>query len=66
MQQNCTPVVVKIVYTDKADFKKKIKEILKELRAGKVDLTDVVFLAPKKYSNSIFFEKSSIYKMRKT
>ena len=45
--------VQKIVYTDKADFKQKIKEILKKLRAGKVDLTDVVFLAPKKYSNSI-------------
>lgn len=48
--------VQKIVYSDKADFKQKIKEILKDLRAEKVDLTDVVFLAPKKYSNSILDE----------
>ena len=45
--------VQKISYTDKADFRQKIKDILKNLRAEKVDLTDVVFLAPKKYSNSI-------------
>lgn len=50
--------VQKIVYTDKADFKQKIKEILKKLRAEKVDLSDVVFLAPKKYSNSILGELS--------
>ena len=31
-------------------------EILKNLRAEKVDLADVVFLAPKKYSNSILKE----------
>ena len=36
--------VQKIVYTDKADFKQKIREILKKLRVGKVDLSDVVFL----------------------
>lgn len=48
--------VQKVAYTDKADFKRKIKEILKRLRAEKVDLTDVVFLAPKKYSNSILDE----------
>ena len=45
--------VQKISYTDKADFRQKIKGILKNLRAEKIDLTDVVFLAPKKYSNSI-------------
>lgn len=48
--------VQKVAYTDKADFKRKIKEILKSLRAEKIDLTDVVFLAPKKYSNSILDE----------
>lgn len=48
--------VQKIIYSDKADFMQKVKEILKNLRAEKVDLTDVVFLAPKKYSNSILNE----------
>lgn len=48
--------VQKIVYSDKADFKQKVKEILKNLRAEKVDLADVVFLAPKKYSNSVLEE----------
>ena len=45
--------VQKVAYTDEADFKKKIKDIMKNLRAEKVDLSDVAFLAPKKYSNSI-------------
>ena len=45
--------VQKVSYVDDADFKQKIKEILKHLRAEKVDLTDVAFLAPKKYSNSM-------------
>ena len=48
--------VQKISYEDKSDFKQKIKDILKNLRAEKVDLSDVVFLAPKKYSNSILDE----------
>lgn len=48
--------VQKIAYTDKADFKLQIKDILKNLRAEKFDLTDVVLLAPKKYSNSILEE----------
>lgn len=48
--------VQKIVYTDKADFKQKIREILKKLRAEKVDLSDVIFLAPKKYANSTLYE----------
>lgn len=45
--------VQKVSYSDEADFKQKIKEILKNLRAEKVDLTDVMFLAPKRYDNSI-------------
>lgn len=45
--------VQKVLYSDEADFKQKIKEILKNLRAEKVDLTDVMFLAPKRYDNSI-------------
>lgn len=48
--------VQKVSYTDKVDFKQKIKEILKNLRAEKVDLTDVVILAPKKYTNSTLDE----------
>ena len=43
-------------YSDAADFKKQIKEILKYLCSEKVDLKDVVFLAPKKYHNSILAE----------
>lgn len=45
--------VRRVSYKDNEDFKQKIKSILKELRGEKVDLKDVVFLAPKKYSNSI-------------
>lgn len=45
--------VHKVSYTDLTDFKKKISEIIKNLRAEKVDMTDVVFLTPKKYSNSM-------------
>ena len=48
--------VQKILYTDLSDFKQKIKDIVKNLRAEKVDLSEVVFLAPKKYSNSILKE----------
>lgn len=45
--------VYKVSYTDLTDFKKKISEIIKNLRTEKVDMTDVVFLTPKKYSNSM-------------
>lgn len=45
--------VHKVSYTDLTDFKKKISEIIKNLRAEKVDMTDVIFLTPKKYSNSM-------------
>lgn len=48
--------VQKISYENKSDFKQKVKDILKNLRAEKIDLSDVVFLAPKKYSNSILNE----------
>lgn len=48
--------VQKISYSDTADFKQKIKDILRNLRAEEVDLADVVFLTPKKYSNSILEE----------
>ena len=48
--------VQKIEYTDLADFKQQIKNIVKELRSEKIDPADVVFLAPKKYSNSILHE----------
>ena len=45
--------VQEIHYSDDADFKSKVEEILKHLRAEKVNLKDVTFLAPKKYQNSI-------------
>lgn len=45
--------VHKVSYTGLTDFKNKISEIIKNLRAEKVDMTDVVFLTPKKYSNSM-------------
>ena len=48
--------VQRILYTDLLDFKKKIKEIMKNLRAENVDFADVIFLAPKKYSNSMLRE----------
>ena len=44
--------VQNISYEDDDDFKKKITGILKDLRKEKVDIRDVVFLAPKKYKNS--------------
>ncbi len=45
--------VQKINYTDEADFKNKIDELLKHLKAEKVDFTDITFLTPKMYQNSI-------------
>lgn len=45
-----------ISYSDMQDFKKKIKDIMKFLRSEKIEPTDVVFLAPKKYENSILCE----------
>lgn len=45
--------VQKIVYSDKQDFAKKIKEIIETLEAGDVDLKDVLFLAPRQYEKSM-------------
>ncbi len=45
-----------ISYSDMQDFKKKIKEITKFLRGEKIEPVDIVFLAPKKYENSILHE----------
>lgn len=45
--------VQRISYQNQNDFKLKIKEIMKSFRAEKVEPSDVAFLAPKKYSNSI-------------
>lgn len=42
-----------VSYSGMDDFKKQIKDIIKKLRAEKVDTKDIAFLAPKKYSNSI-------------
>ena len=48
--------VQKIQYSDRDDYKKKIRDILKNLQSEKVDLRDVVFLDPKRYRNSILAE----------
>jgi len=48
--------VQKIAYSDTADYGRKIKEILKKLKAEKVAMKDVIFLAPKKYRNSGLYE----------
>lgn len=48
--------VQKISYAGLSDFKRQIKDITGNLRAEKIDLSDVVFLAPKKYSNSVLHE----------
>ena len=55
MQENGEEVQC-ISYSDRADFKTKIKEITKKLRAEKIEMSDVAFLAPKKYANSILCE----------
>lgn len=48
--------VQRISYTCREDFKAQVKELMKKLRAGGINSSDVVFLAPKKYSNSILHE----------
>jgi len=48
--------VQRISYKDKDDFKAQIKDIMKKLRAEKVEASEVAFLAPKKYSNSMLYE----------
>lgn len=45
-----------ISYSDTQDFKKKMKEPMKSLRSEKIVSSDVAFLAPKKYANSILRE----------
>lgn len=48
--------VQKISFVDQADFKQQIKDILKNMRKEKVELSEVLFLAPKKYANSSLVE----------
>lgn len=45
-----------ISYSDTQDFKKKMKDLMKYLRSEKIVPSDVAFLAPKKYANSILQE----------
>ena len=45
--------VQKISYVDITKLKRQINDIIKNLRAEKVELRDVSFLSPKKYVNSI-------------
>ena len=44
--------VRKIKYSDDADFKKQIEELLKNLKNEQVAMKDVIFLSSKKYKNS--------------
>ena len=48
--------VQKVIYSDKKDFAEKIKEIIKELKEEKVNLEDVLFLAPRQYERSMLKE----------
>ena len=48
--------VQKVVYSDKKDSAKKVKEIIRGLEEEKVNLKDVVFLAPKQYEKSMLKE----------
>ena len=47
--------VQRVSYSDEKDFEQQIKDIIKKLRSEKVDASDIVFLAPKKYSNSMLY-----------
>lgn len=48
--------VQKVTYVSWEDYGKQIKDILKKLRAEKVAMKDITFLAPKKYKNSRLYE----------
>ena len=48
--------VIKVRYTDLTDYKNRVDVILKELKKEKVNLKDVVFLAPHRYKNSSLSE----------
>lgn len=48
--------VQKINYQNQEEFKKKIKDIVKNLRKEKIAMRDILFLSPKRYKNSLMFE----------
>lgn len=48
--------VRRISYEGTEDFKKQLIYILKKLKKGKVKMSDIVFLAPKRYENSMLKE----------
>lgn len=48
--------VQKIQYSDRNDFAKKVEKIIHDLKEEKVNLSDVVFLAPKQYKKSMLKE----------
>ncbi len=59
--------VQKIVYRDEQEEREQLKSILKNLKKEKVDLSDVVFLSPKKYSNSRIKETGiEVYELGKS
>lgn len=45
--------VQKILYSDDNDFGKKMKDILTQLKKEEVPMSDIVFLSPKRYENSL-------------
>lgn len=45
--------VKKISYVDEKNFKKQIKKVLNELKMEKIQNSDILFLSPKKYRNSL-------------
>lgn len=45
--------VRKISYKDEKNFKIKVQDILKDLKKEKIDMKEVVFLAPTRYKNSM-------------
>lgn len=45
--------VQKIQYSDEKDFGTKIKNILSQLKKEEVSMSDIVFLSPKRYENSL-------------
>jgi hypothetical protein len=48
--------VQQVSYSGIAGFQQQLKDIMKKLRAEKVDASDIAFLAPKKYANSMLSE----------
>jgi DNA helicase IV len=42
-----------LVFSENKEFKEKIKTLIRHLREEQIELSDVLFLSPKKYENSL-------------